>query len=476
MSLNETMKKLVKDFDKEEPLSDEKIKKILDSLEEGHKFIIKLLHDKNNFERLRTGKVFDGHIDSNGKGYLSSQNFPITLEILNRELYPGGNVHVPAMGSESPRMVYHAITPELENFTSLIVWLKSNSSRTAWNFIADLAEQEDETKILQFSEKCGIELPNLVHPNRTEAKLVERKLYESLYNWKHAYYLFDDGYTIMSQNSPINFRQLILDEQTKEESFVGIRTTIGRVSSIKSNTVEVWTPCLNQKPRKWEWDLPKKFDKSQLKQNQLYFFQLFKKTGEKNIETFVRTIDLADPIDIVSMFLAQSLYLLYLGKKRLKLLNTSQFEKLFNTFYNQTEKFVFRSKEELDILENTNWKFIQNVVTNDFTKWIDNELYFDPPLLRRSILEYSLPQKEQIIKQFDKSLSVFSHSCFESNPYDNNGNRLFSSRKDLSKFDKIYDFVHFLLRSKRLILGIEQNPNHPHQRDEQISWLNKTIN
>jgi len=476
MSLNDIMKKLVKDFDKES-LSNEKIQKILDSLEEGHKFILKLIHDKNNFERLRVGKIFDGHIDNNNKGYLSSHNFPITLEILNRELLPGGNVHVPIMGSEAPRLVYHTICPELENFTSLIVWLKSDSSKTAWNFIADLVENEDETKVLQFSEKCGIELPNIIHPNfDRDSKLVNRILYESLYNWKHAYYLFDDGYTIMSQNSPINFRRLVLDEQTKEESFVGIRTTIGRVNAIKSNTVEVWIPCLNQKPWKWEWDLPKKFDKSQLKQNQLYFFQLFKKTGEKNIETFVRTVDIADPIDIVTMFLAQSLYLLYLGKGRLKLLNTSQFEKLFKIFYAQTKKFVFRSKEELDILEKTNWKFIQGIVTNDFTKWIQNELYFEPPLLRRSISEYTLPQKELIIKQFDKSLSTFSHNCFETIPYDDNDNRLFSSRKEMSKFDKIYDFVHFLLRSKRLILGIEQNPNQAHNRDKEISWLKNIIN
>lgn len=475
MSLNEIMKKLVKDFDKES-LSHDKIQKILDSLEEGHKFIIRLIQDKNNYARLKSGKIFDGHIDSNKKGYLSSHNFPITLEILNKELLPGGKVHVPIMGSETPRLVYHAICPELENFTSLVVWLMSNSSKIAWNFIADLVEKEDDSKILQFSEKCGIELPNIIHPNLDrDSKLVNRTMYESLYDWKYAYYLFDDGYTIMSQNSPINYRRLILDEQTKEESFVGIRTTIGRVSSIKSDIIEVWTPCLNQKPRKWIWDLPKNFDKSQLKQNQLYFFQIFKKTGEKNIETFVKRVEIADPIDIVSMFLSQSLYLLYLGTGRLKLLNTNQFEKLFNIFYDNTKKFVFRSSEELDILENTNWKFIQNIVTNDFTKWIDNELYFEPPLLRRKISEYVLPKKELIIKQFDLSLSKFEHNCFETIPYDHDGNRLFSSRKELSQFNKIYDFIHFLLRSKRLILGIEQNPNKLHQRDEQITWLKNTI-
>jgi len=46
----------------------------------------------------------------------------------------------------------------------------------------------------------------------------------------------------------------------------------------------------------------------------------------------------------------------------------------------------------------------------------------------------------------------------------------------LGKLNKIYDFTHFLLRSKRLILGIEQNPNFLHQRDEEISWLKKIIN
>lgn len=476
MSLNEIFKKIVKDFDNES-VSKEKIDKILDSMDEGHKFILDLIRDKKNFERLKSGRIFDGNIDDNKRGWLMTHNFPITLEILNRELLPGRKVHIPNMGTQAPLLVYHAICPELENFVSLIVWLNSESSKNAWNHIADLVEQEDETRVLQFSEKCGIQLPNKIHPSfDRDSKLVERTMYESLYNWKYAYYLFDDGYTIMSQNSPINFRRVVLDQTTREESFIGIRTTVGRLSSINENTIEVWTPCLNNIPRKWKWELPKKIDKSKLKINQLYFFQLFKKTGEKNIETFVRAIDVADPIDIVGMFLAQSLYLLYLGSFRLKLVNTNQFEKLFNIFYNQSKNFCSRSKGELELLENMNWKFIQNGFTNDFTKWIDNELYFFPPILRRYISNYTLEQKEIIIKQFDQSLFTFNHNCFEKNPYDKNGNRVFSSRMEMSKFDRIYDFIHFLLRSKRLILGIEQNPNRFHERDEETYWLKNIVN
>lgn len=479
MSLNEIIKKIVKDFDKELP-SQEKLERIFESIDQGHLFIQSLIRDRNNFERLKRGQIFDGHIDNDKRGWLSSHIFPITLEILNKEKVPGGAVTIPSMGGEkADLLVYHALCPELENFVSLIVWLNSQSSKNAWNQILELIRTQEDDRVLQFSEKCGIELPNKIHPSSDrDSKLVDKTLYESLYDWRFAYYLFDDGKTIMSHNSPINFRRVVLDQWTKEESFVGIRTTIGRLYSIKTNSLEVLVPSLYERPRKWEWRIDtKKFDKSNLVKNNLYFFQVYKMTGDVNIETHIRAFSEAEPVDIVGMFLAYSLYLLYLDKSRFKVVNPSQFELLFLLYYEQISKFCLND-EEVSSMNRLDWKSIQFGYTNVFTKWIDLELYIVPPVLRRYISKFDLNSKEIIIQKFDEALSKENHNCFtEQNvPYNKEGNRIFSSRQEMAKMNRFYDFVHFLIKSKRFILGIEQNPSRPHQREEEIRWIKNQIN
>jgi len=99
-----------------------------------------------------------------------------------------------------------------------------------------------------------------------------------------------------------------------------------------------------------------------------------------------------------------------------------------------------------------------------------------PPILRRflSNQNFDLETKETIIQKIDESLQEYKSKCISEIPYNEAGNRMFQ-RRDIAKINKIYRFVYFLLKSKRLILGIKQNPQHPHQRDFQIDWLLKQI-
>jgi hypothetical protein len=476
LNLNEIIKKIVKDFDKI-PVSQEELDKILEQTPQGHQFILSLIYDKKNFERLKQGKIFDNHINADKRGWLYSHNFPITLEILNKEKVPGRSVVIPSMGgSKADLLVYYALCPELENFISLIVWLNSQSSKNAWDQILDLISQKTNSKVLQFSEKCGIELPNMIHPSGDrDSVLVEKTLYESVYDWKFCYYLFDDGKTIISHNSPINFRRVVLDEWTKEESFIEIRSTIGRINSIANNSIDVTVPCLFEIPKKRSWLILKKLDKSRLEKNNLYFFQLFKKTGIENIEIFVREFEKARPVDIVGMFLSQSLYLLHLDSSRLKIMNKKQFEKLFNYYYNQVSKFCFTNKEEISSMDRLDWFGVHFGYADSFTQWIGDELYFLPPLLRRYISHYNPEIRVEIIKKFDESLHNQNSECFDKIPFAKNGNRMFSTRQELAKLNGIYAFLHFLLKSKRFILKIGQNPLQIHQRDEEIKLLKNKI-
>lgn len=469
------MKSLVKDFDKKE-FSLEQLNKILDKLEEGHSFIKQWRRDKKNFLFLKTNPVFHGCINEDKRGWVTFHNFPITLEILNKEITPGGEVVIHSFGGEKKDLlVYHALCPELENFVSLIVWIDTKSSMQAWKHIVELIGLEDEKKTLQFSPKCGIELPNTIHPsNDMDSKLVTKDLYESLYDWKFAHYLYDDGRSIMSHISPLNFRRVILDEWTRDESFVNIRTTIGRLQSIQKDSVKVSIPSLSGESKFYEWKISQKINKESLEINKLYFFQIYRSTGNENIETHVRDMYEAAVVDIIGMFLANSLYLLYLGKMRLKLLNTKQFEKLFGIFYDQVSRFCFRNNSELDGMTQLNWKTIQLGYTNNFTQWIDSDLYVTTPLLRRFLSNYDLKTKDKIIQILDKSFEEKNHTCFTGIIYDDNGNRLFS-RQEMGKIQKIYDFVNFLINEKRFVLGIGQNFVYPHQRDGEIEWLTNQI-
>ena len=480
MNLKEAFKKVTKEFESK-TLSKEKMDKILEEIDEEHQLIRTIPKDLNNFERLKISKLFNGDIDNNKWGWIGSHKFPITLEILNKEKVPGGKVTIPSWGGEQANLlVYHAICPELENFVSLIVWLNSKSSKNAWEQILELINTADESKILQFSEKCGINLPNEIHPSHDrDSKLVEKvALYESLYDWRYAYYLFDDGKTIMSHNSPINFRHVILDEKTKDESYVGIRTTIGRLISIKNKKIQVSIPSLNDRPRTFDWQISKRFDVSQLKNNNLYFFQIYKIIGENNLETYVRRVEEAMPMDIIGMFLSQTLYLKHLGLSRLKLFKEKQFEKLFIYYYEQVCRFCIRDSEEIPSMDRLDWKSIQFSYTDSFTKWIDDDLYFVPPLLRRYMFEknFDLEIKKYLIQKFDEGLHQQKMDFITSNSFTESGKRVFSSRQEMAKMNNAYHFIHFLLKSKRFILGIEQDPNRPHNRDILINWIKNKFN
>ncbi len=472
MSFDEIAKLLVKDLVKKE-ISFEKLEKILENTEQGHSFFKHWIKDRKNFQKLKTNPVFHGHITDSKWGWFEFHDFPLTLEILNKVLTPGGEVAIRGFGGEKKDLlVYYALCPELENFVSLIVWIDTKSSMNAWIKISDLVTKKDDQRVLQFSNKCGILLPNRIHPSHDqEATLVSKEFYQSLYDWRFAHYLFDDGKTIVSHNSPLNFRRMILNEWDKNESLAEIRTTIGRLIQIKRDSIEVSIPSIVGPPLNRIFKIDDKL-KEKLKENSLYYFQIFKVAGSENIETHVRDISDASSVDIVGMFLAYSTYLLHLGNMRLNVLNANKFEKLFKLYYKQSARFCERNNDELDAMNHLDWETIQFGFTNSFTKWIDSDLYVVPALLRRFTSQFESETEDAIIQKFDDSLASKNHACFTDIPYNSLGNRMFS-RIEKAKINKFYDYINFLMNEKRFILKIQQNFVNPHQRDEQFSWLKK---
>ena len=198
MSFDEIAKLLVKDLVKEE-ITFEKLKIILENTEQGHYFFKKWIGDRHNFQKLKDNLAFNGHISDSKRGWLDNHSFPVTLEILNKVIAPGGEVSVHSFGGKKrDLLVYYALCPELENFVTLIAWIDTKSSEKAWIAISDLISDKDDKRVLQFSNKCGILLPNRIHPSHDQnSTLVTKEFYESLYDWRFAHYLFDDAKTIL---------------------------------------------------------------------------------------------------------------------------------------------------------------------------------------------------------------------------------------------------------------------------------------
>ena len=476
MSFDEIAKLLVKDLDKHQ-ISYEKLKIILEkeNIDHGHLFFKKWIFDRDHFQKLKSNSKFNGHISDSKNGYLENHSFPITLEIINKVLYPGGKVSIHSFGGQKrDLLIYYALCPELENFVTLICWIDTKSSEKAWVAISDLISDNTDERVLQFSNKFGLFLPNIIHPSHDQnSTLVTKEFYESLYDWKFAHYLFDDSKTIVSHNSPLNFRKMILNEWDKNPSLAEIRTTIGRIVKIKKDTVDISIPSLIGHPLTRNFKINNDL-KEKINENSLYYFQIFKIAGQSNMETHIRNIAPATSIDIIGMFLSSSIYLLHLGSIRLNVLDTSKFEKLYELYCNQALRFCNLNDDELDGMNHLDWKHIQFGFTNSFTRWIDSELYVIPPLLHRFLSKFKNETQDTIIKQFDKSLLSEANPCFTEIPFNSLDNRMFS-RMEMGEINRFYDYVNFIIHEKRFLLGIERKFAYPHQRDEQISWLQNKL-
>lgn len=452
----------------------QKLKSLISGMDEGFSFPISLHRDLKYLDVLKKDPRFNGCVKDDKKGWLDSHDFTITLDILNRDMVPGKKVFVQPGMEKLPVVTYYALCPELENFVALINWTSSESSRNAYKQILTWIKEESN-KVLQFSNTCGIRLPNEIHPGRDrEAKMEDKKHYESIYNWKYAYYLTDDGDTILSHNSPINYRRVYLDAITKEETFVELRSTLGRVLEVSQTGITILIPRIDNSPRVVTLYISgREIDLKTIECNKLYSFLIFKKIGKQNVENHVRVMDKATPFDILGIFMSLSCYLLYLGSSRLKIINQESLENLFNILYDRAQNFCWKSKDEIDELENSDLEKIFLGYLSGFLHKIDDEYFFVPPIMRETLRMKNKSFQTFFITEFDKALSNNNVTCFTKIPYDEKGYKRFT-RLESVRYNKLYNFIHFLLLEKRLILGFITGVEY-HRREEKYEWLKKQI-
>jgi hypothetical protein len=447
-----------------------KLKDIMDKMEEGYSFVKSLYHDIVALDHLTQDAIFNGFIKTDKRGWLSSHNFSISLEILNRDKVPGKSVFIQAGIQKLPIVTYYALCPELENFVSLVNWTSSESSLNAYQQILKWRREQND-KVLCFSESCGIRLPNEIHPGRDKsAQMLEKKHFESLYNWRLAYYLLDDGDTILSHNSPVNYRKVYLDEVSKEQAFIELRTIVGRTIAVTNEYLKVMVPRLDSSPRVLSFYLSgKEIDPDRVTLDKIFSFLVFKKTGKQNVESHIRVFDTATSVDLLGIYMIFSCYLLFLGKSRLRILTENSLNALFRLLYDRAKNFCWKSNDEIEQLNNCSLENIYYGYLSAFLQKIDGDYFFIPRVMRELLSAAEKPVQKYLIEEFDYALSKNSSSCVAKIPYNEKGYRMFN-RTDAAEINKLYTFINFLLSEKKIILGFRKMLGNAGRRSK-YEWL-----
>lgn len=265
------------------------------------KFIGSLLKDR---------KKILGLFEIGKKGGISGENFPITVKILNKE---DENPAVEKYVGFDNRwlVVYFGISPELENFVSIVMWpSESKSSRECYQTIVSLLKEERIS--LKFTGKYHIILPNEIHPQRAEKFAIEKDE-QPFYSWQYFPFIKDIGDTLIKPILAPNYRKVLLRNNRGElfEEYITLRSTIGSVIDIKGDEIKVKVPFLYSKPLAFTFRLRHNTGR-EIKKHSLYYFMLIERAGERIPEVF--DVDCAEIEDALAHCLAFELYRRFINK------------------------------------------------------------------------------------------------------------------------------------------------------------------
>ena len=294
------------------------------------KFIGSLLKDRKKILNL-----FDQY-DVGKKGGISGKSLPITVKILNKDdENPAVEKYV---GFDNRWLViYFGISPELENFVSIVMWpSESESSKNCYRIILSLLKERKRS--LKFEGSYHIILPNEIHPQRVEKLEIERDE-QLFYNWQYFPFIKDVGETLSKPIFAPNYRKVLLRNINGQlfEDYVTLRTTIGSIVDIKGNEIKVKVPFLKSKPHSFTFRLRHNIQKG-IKRNFLYYFLLIEKAGERIPE--VLDIESAEIEDAFAHCLAFELYRQFINN-----VSRDKYRRYAVLQYNK-EKFGLEIEEE----------------------------------------------------------------------------------------------------------------------------------
>lgn len=349
------------------------------------------------------------------KGGISGKGLPITIKILNK------NDENPAMqkytGFDSRWLVvYFGISPELENFTSIVMWpSESVVSKKCYETIFNMLK--DERRTLKLEGSYYLILPNELHPQHVQ-EIGIKKDDEAFYNWQYFPFIKDVGETLGKPISATNYRKVLLRDRNGNliEDYITIRVTVGAIIEIKGNELKVKVPFLNQTPHSFIFQLRYNVDARALEKDRLYYFLLIERAGEKKLEIF--SIENAEQIDALAHIISFELYKRFIalvtgdeyrqyiilkdsivGKIECKnpydlfeICTIDKCKEMFNSYKYLIYKRIYPTRMEDSRLFSSQidiWEFIYTTYLSPYFKINDkNKIYYSPPIFKHDLHDF----------------------------------------------------------------------------------------
>lgn len=224
------------------------------------------------------------------RGGISCKNgLPITIKILNVNLNnkpdkrPALKKHT-ILGDQW-LVLYFGISPELENFVSLVLWPKSNSSKKCFTNIREILEYPN--KALKLEGAYHIRPPNEIHPQHVK-KIEIKSDGQLFYNWQYFPFIKDVGDSLLYRKPSINYKKVLLrnSENISEEEYMCIRVTVGSILDINGREIKVKLPFLNTSYRPLYFYLRPNITGESINKGDIYSFLLIEKAGESQLEVY----------------------------------------------------------------------------------------------------------------------------------------------------------------------------------------------
>lgn len=394
-------------------------------------FIWKLINDKNKLDEFI--KKFNINLDK--LGISGTELFPITIDVINREKMPGSYKWYGY--DESLCIVYYGISPELENFVSLILWPHESTnqsyisaSREAYRNIFNLINEDSKhEKVIQLSGNYRLNLPNEVRPFRSEIESINKPSF--VYDWLYVPYLKEVGETVLTHKSPLNFTRIFLTEPNNNiiTRYTNFKTTVGKFIEKTSSIAKfrliqtdynAFHPIYEVSIHHSIIDKFKDISKGDL------ISLLIGEIIDGKPQATLMGIEKIEPIDVFSHIILFKLYNIFLEKQRLYLMTWDEFIELFNKNLKITENFCRGLGKSIGFDIDTFFEFQLSY----FIKKINDNIYYIPFILSNL--------QDEKLKLIDECLSskkknIFDKYCLNNNfkilEEDKEGNLIFCDKR-----------------------------------------------
>jgi|GEM_PF-4423260 hypothetical protein len=244
------------------------------------------------------------------KGGISGSGIPITVKILNRddknpalEKYTGyQNQWI---------VVYFGISPELENFVSIVMWpSESETSKSCYSAIYDTLDEPE--RVIMLEGAYSLRPPNEIHPQNVQKVLIDTKE-KPFYDWRYFPFIKDVGESLAQHISGVNYRSVLLRDRHGElvEDYVTVRVAIGSVLDLQGDEIKVKMPFLRDHHHPITFRLPRS-EIEPPRKGRLYYFLLLERAGERVPEILL--FEHAQKMDALAHVLSFCLYNKFMSK------------------------------------------------------------------------------------------------------------------------------------------------------------------